>query len=186
MRPLIDDGSGKPEAATRGYTFELDGPDNGEAPLLSVFGGKITTYRHLAAEAVDMLKPLLPALSGGDWTASAPLPGGDFPMQGTKAITDGLARDYPFLEAEWIDRLVKAYGTLAPQWLGSARSLGDLGTHFGHGLTAAETDYLIASEWARSSEDVLWRRTKLGLHFDAAQAEALADYIAIRIAAGAY
>jgi glycerol-3-phosphate dehydrogenase len=186
VRPLIDDGSGKPEAATRGYTFELDGPDKGGAPLLSVFGGKITTYRHLAAEAVDMLKPLLPALSGGDWTASAPLPGGDFPMQGAKAIADGLAKDYPFLEAEWIDRLVKAYGTLAPQWLGSARSLGDLGTHFGHGLTAAETDYLIASEWARSAEDVLWRRTKLGLHFDAAQTKALADYIAIRIAAVAY
>ncbi len=177
VRPLIDDGSGKPEAATRGYTFELDGPDKGEPPLLSVFGGKITTYRHLADAAVDMLKPLLPALSGEDWTASAPLPGGDFPAQGAKALADGLARDYPFLAAEWIDRLVKAYGTLALQWLGSAGALSDLGTHFGHGLTAAEVDYLMSREWARSAEDVLWRRTKLGLQFDAGQVKALAGYL---------
>ncbi len=178
VRPLIDDGSGKPEAATRGYTFELDGADAGLPPLLSVFGGKITTYRHLAAEAIDLLKPLLPALSGNDWTASAPLPGGDFPKQGAKALAAGLARDYPFLEADWIDRVTKAYGTLARQWLGGAQSLADLGRHFGHGLTSTEVDYLVSREWACSAEDVLWRRTKLGLHFSTVQVAALAEYLA--------
>ena len=178
VRPLIDDGSGKPEAATRGYTFELDGPEEGAAPLLSVFGGKITTYRHLAAEAVDMLKPLLPALQGEDWTASARLPGGDFPMQGAPALAAGLGHDYPFLELAWADRITKAYGTLAREWLGGARSLADLGAHFGNGLTSAEVDYLVTREWARSAEDVLWRRTKLGLHFDAAQTRALERYLA--------
>ncbi len=180
VRPLIDDGSGKPEAATRGYRFELDGGEDGTPPLLSVFGGKITTFRHLAAEAVAMLKPLVPALSGSDWTAGKPLPGGDFPQGGAQALAADYARAYPFLAAEWIDRLVKAYGTLARQWLGTARSLEELGAHFGHGLTAAEVDYLIGREWARSAGDILWRRSKLGLRFDAGQAEALADHVASR------
>ena len=178
VRPLIEDGSGKPEAATRGYTFELDGADEGQPPLLSVFGGKITTYRHLAAEAVDMLKPLLPALQGDAWTASAPLPGGDFAMNGAPALAEALSQDYPFLEPAWADRLTKAYGTLAREWLGGARSLADLGIHFGHGLTSAEVDYLCAREWARSADDVLWRRSKLGLHFSTEQEAALADYLA--------
>ena len=179
VRPLIDDGSGKPEAATRGYTFELDGGD-GVPPLLSVFGGKITTYRHLAAEAVEMLKPMLPALAGEDWTAGQPLPGGDFPRNGAKALAAGYARDYPYLEAAWIDRLVKAYGTLARHWLGTARTLADLGAHFGHGLTGAEVDYLIEREWAQSAEDILWRRTKLGLRLDRGQARRLSAYVAGR------
>jgi glycerol-3-phosphate dehydrogenase len=177
VRPLVDDGSGKPEAATRGYRFELDGPDEGMAPLLSVFGGKITTYRHLAAEAVELLKPHLPALRGGDWTASAPLPGGDFAMTGAGDLAAQYARDYPFLAPETVDRLVKAYGTAARAWLGEARGLDDLGTHFGHGLTAAEVDWLVEREWARTAEDILWRRTKLGLRLDAAQVGALAGYL---------
>jgi glycerol-3-phosphate dehydrogenase len=177
VRPLIDDGSGKPEAATRGYSFELDGGDDGQPLLLSVFGGKITTYRHLAAEAVELLKPLVPALSGDDWTAGSPLPGGDFPMDGARALAADYARVYPFLEAGWIDRLVKAYGTLARQWLGEARSLGDLGVHFGEGLTSAEVDYLVAREWARSVDDIVWRRTKLGLRLTPAQLAALADHL---------
>ena len=179
VRPLIDDGSGKPEAATRGYTFELDGGED-EAPLLSVFGGKITTYRHLAAEAVDLLKPLLPALQGEDWTAGAPLPGGDFAMDGAPSLAAGLARDFPFLAAETVDRLVKAYGTLARQWLGDAKSPADLGEHFGHGLTSAEVDYLCAREWACTAEDVLWRRTKLGLHFNADEVAKLEMYLTKR------
>ena len=177
VRPLLDDGSGKPEAATRGYTFELDGGEDGVPPLLSVFGGKITTFRHLAAEAVALLQPLIPALAGEDWTASQPLPGGDFPLDGAGALAAGLARDYPFLEARWTERLVKAYGTLARQWLGTARSLADLGPHFGHGLTGAEVDYLIAQEWARCAEDILWRRSKLGLLFNAAEVAKLSAYV---------
>jgi glycerol-3-phosphate dehydrogenase len=177
VRPLIDDGSGKPEAATRGYSFELESGADGKPPLLSVFGGKITTYRHLAGEAVELLKPLVPALAGGGWTASQPLPGGDFRKDGVAALMADLARDFPFLETAWIDRLVRNYGTLARIWLGEALSLEDLGTHFGHGLTRAEVDYMIDREWARSADDILWRRTKLGLLFDAEQEGLLVDYL---------
>ena len=177
VRPLIDDGSGKPEAATRGYSFELDGGDDGQPPLLSVFGGKITTYRHLAAEVVDMLKPLLPALQGDDWTAREPLPGGDFPMQGAPALLAELAGAYPFLDPQWTERITRSYGTLARQWLGEAQTLADLGMHFGHGLTLAEVDYLTSREWAQSAEDILWRRSKLGLLFEARQVTVLARYL---------
>lgn len=176
VRPLIDDGSGRPEAATRGYSFDLDG-GSGQAPLLSVFGGKITTYRHLAAEAVERLKPHLPALKGGDWTAGKPLPGGDFPKQGAAAVARALAARYPFLEPAWVDRLVKAYGTEAARILADARALDDLGQHFGHGLTAREVDHLTTREWARTAEDVLWRRTKLGLRFAPEQIAALTRYL---------
>ena len=163
VRPLIDDGSGKPEAATRGYRFELDLNEAGEAPLLSIFGGKITTYRHLASDAVERLKSYVPALSAGDWTANEPLPGGDFPVDGIEALTGGLALDYPFLDSASLDRIARAYGTRARRWLGSARSLADLGAHFGHGLTGAEVGYLRSQEWAQTADDILRRRTKLGL-----------------------
>ena len=179
VRPLVDDGSGKPEAATRGYRLELDGGD-GEPVLLSVFGGKITTYRHLAVEAVDLLADHLDVLQGDAWTATEPLPGGDFPTEGLPALEAGLARDYPFLAPETVERVAKAYGTRARRWLRNARSPGDLGTQFGHGLTSAEVDYLVAVEWARTADDVLWRRTKLGLRLDADQAAALARYMAER------
>ncbi|BAV64800.1 glycerol-3-phosphate dehydrogenase [Sphingobium cloacae] len=176
VRPLVDDGSGKPEAATRGYRLELEGGE-GDPPMLSVFGGKITTYRHLAAEAVDMMRPLIPALTGKDWTASAPLPGGDFPMTGLADLLAGLSRGYPFLDPLWIDRIGRAYGTVARQWLGGAGRLDDLGVHFGHGLTEAEVNHLVEREWARTAEDILWRRTKLGLRFDAAQTERLSRWL---------
>ena len=177
VRPLIDDGSGKPEAATRGYTFELDGGGDGAPPLLSVFGGKITTYRRLAGEVMALLEPFIPALGGSDWTASRPLPGGDFPKDGATALAAEYTRAHPFLAPEWADRIVKAYGTAARMWLGEARSLGDLGIHFGHGLTSAEVDYLIAREWAATADDILWRRTKLGLRLDSAQVQTLRDYL---------
>ncbi|WP_257539113.1 glycerol-3-phosphate dehydrogenase [Sphingobium sp. CFD-1] len=176
VRPLVDDGSGKPEAATRGYRLELEGKE-GEARMLSIFGGKITTYRHLAAEAVDMMKPLLPTLAGKEWTASAPLPGGDFPMTGLADLLAGLSRDYPFLDPNWIDRIGRAYGTATRRWLGEARRLDDLGVHFGHGLTEAEVDYLTAQEWAQTTDDILWRRTKLGLRFDAVQTSPLSRWL---------
>jgi glycerol-3-phosphate dehydrogenase len=176
VRPLIDDGSGKPEAATRGYTFELDGGKD-VPPILSVFGGKITSYRHLASDALDKLAGCLPAMGAGGWTEKSSLPGGDFPMAGQSEVAGRYARDYPFLRPQWIDRLVKSYGTLAFSWLKDAASLDALGQHFGSGLTAAEVDYLIEREWARSAEDILWRRTKLGLRLDAAAALELQGYI---------
>ena len=179
VRPLVDDGSGRPEAATRGYRFEIDG-GAGEAPLLSVFGGKITTYRELSAEAIGKLVPFLPVLAGEDWTGGAYLPGGDFGRFDAPALARDLAQRYPFLSAPHAARLVRLYGTLAADILGAAKTPADLGEDFGHGLTATEVDHLIAREWARSAEDVLWRRTKLGLHFTPEQTARLAAYITER------
>ena len=180
VRPLVDDGSGKPEAATRGYRFELDGGTDGTAPLLSVFGGKITTYRHLSAEAVEQLKPFLPALDDQDWTGTKPLSGGDFGMTEAPAKIAELRARYPFLSEREAQRLIRLYGTRAVAFLGVAASASDLGADFGHGLSAAEVDHLIAHEWARTAEDVLWRRTKLGLHFTPEQTARLAAYLAER------
>ena len=177
VRPLVDDGSGKPEAATRGYRLELSEAGEG-APLLSVYGGKITTYRHLSEEAVDLLTPRLAALSGKAWTRSAALPGGDFPIDGLEALKAALAADYAFLAPHDIDRIARAYGTRARVWLGEAQGWQALGRDFGGGLTAAEVDYMRQEEWAVSAEDVLWRRSKLGLRLSAEQVAALAGYLA--------
>jgi glycerol-3-phosphate dehydrogenase len=180
VRPLVDDGSGKPEAATRGYRFEIDGGADGTAPLLSVFGGKITTYRHLAAEAVEQLAPFLRALQGGDWTGTAPLPGGDFGRDEAGAKIAELGQRYPFVPPREAERLIRLYGTAAFDFLGAAATRADLGEDFGHGLTAAEVDHLVAREWALTADDILWRRTKLGLHFTEAQTARLAAYLAER------
>ncbi|MGB7656102.1 MAG: FAD-dependent oxidoreductase, partial [Novosphingobium sp.] len=176
VRPLIDDGSGRPEAATRGYRLDLSEADKG-APLLSVYGGKITTYRHLAEEAVDMLAARLPALHGKPWTTSKPLPGGDFAVDGLEPLMHALAADYPFLGEADVDRIARAYGTRARQWLGDAQGWQALGRNFGAGLTSAEVNYLRVHEWARSAEDVLWRRTKLGLRLTPAEQANLAEYL---------
>lgn len=180
VRPLIDDGSGKPEAATRGYRFEIDGGSDGTAPLLSVFGGKITTYRRLSAEALAELAPFLPMLRASDWTGGAPLPGGDFGRDEAPVEMRDLAARYPFLSVGEAQRLIRLYGTRAVTFLGSAASAADLGEHFGHGLTVAEVEYLITQEWAATADDILWRRTKLGLHFTPAQTARLAAYLTER------
>jgi glycerol-3-phosphate dehydrogenase len=179
VRPLVDDGSGKPEAATRGYSFELDGGAE-EAPLLSVFGGKITTYRELASEAVKQLTAFLPQLAAREWTGKAPLPGGDFGRYDAPKLTRDLAARYPFLGDAQAQRLTRLYGTRAEVWLGHAATRSDVGEDFGHGLSAAEVDYLMIHEWARSAEDILWRRTKLGLHFTPAQTARLEAYVTER------
>jgi glycerol-3-phosphate dehydrogenase len=176
VRPLIDDGSGRPEAATRGYRLDLSEPGEG-APLLSVYGGKITTYRHLGEEAVDLLARRLPMLSGPAWTRLRRLPGGDFPVDGAERLKAELRARYAFLSETDADRLIKGYGTRADRWLGQARGWEDLGRDFGAGLSQTEVDYLRREEWARTAEDVLWRRTKLGLRLDAAQQAAVADYL---------
>uniref|UniRef100_UPI0035935D10 glycerol-3-phosphate dehydrogenase n=1 Tax=Blastomonas sp. TaxID=1909299 RepID=UPI0035935D10 len=181
VRPLVDDGSGKPEAATRGYRFDLDG-GAGDAPILSVFGGKITTYRQLASAAIQQLAPYCPELNAGDWTGSAPLPGGDFGIREAPAKARELAARYRFLADGEAERMIRLYGTRAGIFLGNAIASGDLGEDFGHGLTASEVDYLIDYEWARTAEDVLWRRTKLGLHFSADETARLSSYITERTA----
>jgi len=180
VRPLVSDGSGRPEAATRGYRFELDG-GAGEAPLLSVFGGKITTYRHLAASAVDRLMPLVPALTGAPWTHGAPLPGGDFPKQGQGDLIAALAKRRPDLPEQVLRRLVRCHGTLVLADDGPvAPTAAQDGEDFGHGLCAREVDWMIAHEWAQTAPDILWRRTKLGLRLDAEQVKKLEDHMAQR------
>lgn len=180
VRPLVDDGSGRPEAATRGYRFELDGGIDGDAPLLSVFGGKITTYRELAAAALRQLMPFCPPLAQPEWTGKHPLPGGDFGRSEAPAKARELAARYPFIGEAGAARLIRLYGTCAWDILGDAASAAGLGEHFGHGLTAAEVDYLVTREWARTAEDVLWRRTKLGLHFTPAETARLETYFTER------
>lgn len=182
VRPLIDDGSGKPEAATRGYRLELSGENEG-APLLNVFGGKLTVYRHLAQEAVDRLADRLPLQRRSGWTAKDALPGGDFALGTVDAVIADIAARYPFLEGQTVRRMAHAYGTTAFEILRDATSLADCGHHFGHGLTQREVEHLTAREWAQTADDILWRRTKLGLRFTPTEAGALADYLNERIAA---
>ncbi len=177
VRPLYDDGASEAKAATRDYVFELDA-GAGRAPLLSIFGGKITTYRRLAEEALERLTPHLPAAAGSvaakvGWTGTAPLPGGDFAAGTHEALEKKLLADYPFLLANHGRRLIAAYGTRAWAILGPAQSQADLGQAFGGTLTAAEVRYLMAHEWARSADDIVWRRSKLGLRLAPAEIAAL-------------
>ena len=181
VRPLVDDGSGKPETASRGYHFEMEFGPHETAPILSVFGGKITTYRHLAESAVQRLADYLPQLKGPSWTLSQPLPGGDFPMNGAPALADQILREHPFLSHPLVHRWVRSYGTRAKDLLATARSLDDLGADLGHGLYAAEVDYLINHEWARTAQDILWRRSKLGLRFTDPEVDNLETYITAKL-----
>jgi glycerol-3-phosphate dehydrogenase len=178
VRPLVEDGSGKPENASRGYRYDLDSDEAGGLPLLSVFGGKITTYRHLAEGVVEALRPWFPELLGKSWTAEKPLPGGDFPVDGVEMLMVKLARDFPFLSPFTLRRLIRSYGTCAWDWLRQAETPEELGDDFGAGLTKAETDYLVNREWAQTADDILWRRSKLGLRFNAEQVTALQAYLA--------
>ena len=173
VRPLLDDKSTDAQAVTRDYKLILSN-DTDHAALLSVFGGKITTYRKLAENAVNKLVPFYPKMSGS-WTKDAPLPGGDFSNQ-TYLIAQ-LESSYPWLAIDTLKRMVRSYGTLSYQLLGNSQAIGDLGYHFGHGLYAQEVDYLVNHEWARTSADILWRRTKLGLRFSEKQVIALGQYL---------
>ncbi len=164
VRPLYDDQSGNPSAVTRDYVFDLDAPE-GAGPLLSVFGGKLTTYRKLAEHAMQKLAPVM-GLDDRSWTDDAHLPGGDIPNADFEGFKAELGRRYPFLPELMLDRLAHAYGTRTERVLGDARSLADLGEHIGCDLYARELDHLVREEWARSADDVLWRRTKLGLFVD--------------------
>lgn len=164
VRPLYDDGATSATAATRDYVLKLR--DERGAPALDVFGGKITTYRRLAEAALERLAPFFPAMAPA-WTAGVPLPGGDFPHDGAAALLQGLRRRYGFLDEGWARRLVRSYGTEAAEMLGDAKAPGDLGRRFGWNLTESEVQWLRAREWARSAEDILWRRSKLGLRFSA-------------------
>lgn len=160
VRPLFDQGAGSATSATRDYQLVLEGGD--QAPVLHVFGGKITTYRVLAEAAMRKLAPLFPAMTGA-WTAQAHLPGGDFPVDGGPRLAADLQRAHPYLSAANIARLVRNYGTDAQRMLEGAHDIADLGTHFGAELFEREVRWMIEHEFARTASDVVWRRSKLGL-----------------------
>jgi len=175
VRSLYDDGAKKPEDTTRDYHLMLDERFR-EAPLLTIYGGKITTYRRLAEAAMRQLSHFFHALPA--WTAKAPLPGGDFAYDALDAQVAQAQQAWPFLDEDHARRLVCAYGTRIERVLGNAKSLDDLGTRFGADLTEAEVRYLMRQEWAQTEEDVLWRRTKLGLRFTPEERQALARFMA--------
>jgi glycerol-3-phosphate dehydrogenase len=170
VRPLLDDNRGNASAVTRDYHLELEDFDG--LPVLSVFGGKITTFRHLAEEAVTKLlhrarrheKP---------WTAKVPLPGGDLPDADFPAFLKLQRRRFPWLPEHVLERFARAYGTRMDELIGTAEHIGDLGRHFGGCIYEAEVRYLIAQEFAMTAEDILWRRTKIGLHCNPEAALAL-------------
>ncbi|WP_353474879.1 glycerol-3-phosphate dehydrogenase [Salipiger sp. H15] len=176
VRPLYDDGASSATAATRDYTLKVDAAG---APLLNVFGGKITTYRRLAESALEKIGAHL-ALKSGPWTAGVPMPGGDFPVDGFDALVHSLEGKYPFLGEVWARRLARAYGTEAEMLLGEARRVEDLGRDFGATLTEAEVTWLMRREFARTAEDVVWRRTKLGLRLGEEEISALDGWMASR------
>lgn len=179
VRPLYNDGAKSATAATRDYVLSLD---EGGAPLLNVFGGKITTYRRLAESALAKLAPFFPQ-AGGDWTARVPLPGGDFPVDGAEDLIAQLQASYPFLSPRLARRLMRTYGTEAFLLLNGAESMAALGRDFGAGLTETEVNWLIRNEFAQSAEDILWRRTKLGLHMSEEQRRELEAFVDKRHAA---
>ncbi|MGQ0457380.1 MAG: glycerol-3-phosphate dehydrogenase [Hyphomicrobium sp.] len=160
VRPLDDDGSDAPSEVSRDYRLQFD--KSAGAPLLNVIGGKITTYRRLAEQALRMLGPYFPAM-GAPFTARVPLPGGDVGPGGFDRWFEAFASGLPGFPPEALHRFARRYGTRTPMMLGGARSMADMGPHLGGGLTTREVAYLKAEEWAQTAEDVMWRRTKTGL-----------------------
>ncbi len=175
VRPLYDDGSSSATAATRDYVIAL-ADDAPTAPLLNIFGGKITTYRKLAETALKQLAPFFPDLPD-NWTAGIALPGGDFPVDGVKTLLGNIQTRYPFVDDIWAKRLLRAYGTDVFNLLGDAKSADDLGQHFGWNLYAREVEWLRNNEYAQSADDILWRRSKIGLRLNANEAQALKDFL---------
>jgi glycerol-3-phosphate dehydrogenase len=173
VRSLYDDGSRKAQDVSRDYVLSLD--ERG-APLLTVYGGKITTYRRLAEQAIGRIAHIVKV--GPPWTKSSHLPGGDFPYGEFDALVANTRRSRPFLSEEHALRLVRSYGTRVERVLGPARTLDDLGPSIGADLTPAEVRYLMQQEWAQTADDVLWRRTKLGLRFSSEERARLANVMA--------
>ncbi len=190
VRPLYDDGAKNASKATRDYVLELKAPD-GLPPLLNIYGGKVTTYRRLAEEVLEKLEPYAD-YNKGPWTSDASLPGGDLPnydLSGeatpAKALEDftlELEDKAPWLPSGLCKRLAASYGTRVYDLLASAKSLDDMGEHFGAGLYAREAWFLRRTEWARTADDILWRRSKLGLHMTEAQRERVAEWTATEVA----
>ncbi|MFD2167577.1 glycerol-3-phosphate dehydrogenase [Thalassotalea euphylliae] len=177
VRPLLDDESVDAQKVTRDYTIEINW-DNDKAPLLSVFGGKITTYRKLSEKLVDELAPRFPTMNPCQ-TSTLPLPGGDFGERET--LSKSIATLYPYLPHSLIARYVRSYGTKTLALLGDVCSLEGMGTTFGADLYQREVDYLIDNEWAKTDSDILWRRSKLGLRLSGSQQDTLKAYLATKV-----
>ena len=180
VRSLREDGAASASSVTRDYVLAVD--DTAGAPLLNVFGGKITTYRRLSEAALDRVAARLGSGSKR-WTSDAPLPGGDFPFGAAFRLISDLRREFEFLDEWWAQRLVRTYGTEAHRILSGAKGIEDLGKDFGATITAAELDWAIEHEWVRCAEDFLWRRTKLGLRVGDSQTAAIDVHIRSRLAA---
>lgn len=178
VRPLYDDGASAAQEATRDYVFRQDkGGGDHSAPLINIFGGKITTYRVLAEKMMEEVEDLIGS-KGKPWTAKAPLPGGDFPAQGFGDLLKMAVARYPFMEVAHLERLCHAYGTRVAMVLGNAESIDQLGEDFGCGLWEVEVRYLMLNEWASCADDIVWRRSKLGLLMDEKQIAALDKWMA--------
>ena len=175
VRPLFDDEASDASAVTRDYLLDVEAPA-GEAPVLSVFGGKITTYRRLAEHALEKLEPYLGPIPA-PWTGSTPLPGGDIPNGDMESFVGDVQDRWPFLGTPLARRLARAYGTRISRLLGDIESCRDMGEDFGGGLTRVEVDFLMGEEWALSVEDLYWRHTKAGLYASPADERRLAAYL---------
>jgi len=179
VRPLYDDKAANPSAVTRDYVFDIDAPHRA-APMLSVFGGKITTYRKLAEHALEKLTPYFPQMSG-HWTKDAALPGGDLPDADFARFLAQLRRRHAWLPKDVSLGYARRYGARAEKLLDGATALGDLGRHFGATLYEREARFLIADEWAEEADDILERRTKHGLHLTDAERNAFAAWVQARV-----
>ena len=179
IRPLFDDGRSDAKAATRDYVLKLDTGDE-EPPLLSIYGGKITTYRKLAESVLDKLKSFLPEMEG-PWTEGADLPGGDFAPDGFQQEVEKLCTSCPVISQEHATRLIRTYGTCAHEMCRSIQTTKQLGIDFGHHLYSFEVDYLLTREWAQSAEDILWRRTRMGLFLNPEETVQLENYLRQRL-----
>jgi glycerol-3-phosphate dehydrogenase len=174
IRPLYNDGASKAQEATRDYVVRES--DGAAGPLINVFGGKITTYRKLAEDVLSRVCAHLKQIDR-PWTSGTRLPGGNFPVCGFKNLVARLVKDYPFIDHNMAKRLARLYGTQAFQILAKHKNLKSMGQHFGADLYAAEVDYLVQNEWVQAAEDLLYRRTKLGLILDDQAEKKLAQYL---------
>ena len=175
VRPLYDDGADKAQEATRDYVLKDDAGEN-KAPLINIFGGKITTYRRLSEHMMQKIEHFL-GKKGAPWTHKAPLPGGDFPVQDFGRMSAKFAAHYPFLAPSHAARLFRMYGTRAQWILGNAADYKDLGQHFGADLYEVEVRYMMVQEWALTAEDIVWRRSKRGLVMTASEIAALDQFM---------
>ena len=179
VRPLFDDGASAAQEATRDYVLKVDG-DASTGAAVNVFGGKLTTSRRLAESVLEKIEGVL-GKKGNAWTKVSKLPGGEFEPMAFEAEVRRLHKDYAGLPADLTRRLMRLYGTRARVILGKATTVADLGQHFGWNLYSAEVDYLVANEWARTAQDVLWRRSKIGLRVSAEEVAALQAYLAGKV-----